>query len=123
MSPCLRCGACCATYRVGFYRGEAIPGPGAVPEALVVDVGPFRVAMAGTERQPPRCVALEGTVGEAVRCGIHPLRPSACRDFGASYEAGVHELRCDEARARHGLAPLRPEDWELPRPRPRRRVA
>lgn len=110
--PCLRCGACCAAYRVGFYWAEADDGGGTVPAALTEPVGPLRRAMAGTARgAAPRCVALAGTVGQRVACTIHADRPSPCRDFGASHAQGVHEPRCDEARARHGLPPLQPADW------------
>lgn len=110
--PCLRCGACCAAYRVGFYWAEADDGGGPVPAALTEPVGPLRRAMAGTARgASPRCVALAGTIGDRVACTIHPDRPSPCRDFGASHAHGLHEPRCDAARARHGLAPLQPSDW------------
>lgn len=115
--PCQRCGACCASFRVSFYRGEAVPGPGAVPEHLVEDVSPFLVAMAGTTRRPPRCVALEGELGQQVSCSIYALRPSTCREFAASWSSGEHEPRCDAARARVGLGPLTPEDWEPEQPR------
>ncbi len=114
--PCLSCGACCASFRVSFYRGEAVPGPGAVPEELVVPVTPFRVAMRGTDQRPPRCEALEGPLGGPCRCTIYPLRPSPCREFEASWEDGTANPRCDEARARHGLRPLTPEDFEPERP-------
>jgi len=68
--------------------------------------------MAGTARGGPlRCVALAGTIGEQVACTIHEDRPSPCRDFAPSHAQGVHEPRCDEARGRHGLPPLVPEDW------------
>jgi Fe-S-cluster containining protein len=70
--------------------------------------------MKGTSGSNPRCVALEGTVGESVRCTIHPSRPSPCRAFEASWSNGRHEPRCDEARAKYGLAPLKPEDWHAP---------
>ncbi|MBN2797731.1 MAG: YkgJ family cysteine cluster protein [Deltaproteobacteria bacterium] len=112
--PCLLCGACCATFRVSFYRGEAIPGPGAVPEAFVVPVSPFLVAMRGTETPPPRCEQLLGRIGEEVHCAHYDLRPSPCREFAASWEDGTPNPRCDDARARHGLPPLSARDWELP---------
>lgn len=90
-----------------------------------MDVAPFRVAMRGTERAPPRCSQLHGVVGEQVFCAIHPVRPTPCREFGASWEQGVVEPRCDEARARHGLPPLTEGDWAPGRPRTpgRRRAA
>lgn len=120
MHPCLRCGACCAAFRVTFYRGEALEGlDGAVPPELTEPVGPFRLAMRGTNRPSPRCVALHGEIGVATRCEIHPVRPTPCREFSASWEDGEPNPRCDAARARVGLPPLRPEDFGEP-PSPRR---
>ncbi len=120
MHPCLRCGACCAAFRVSFYRGEALDGlEGGVPADLTEPIGPFRLAMRGTNRPEPRCVARTGTIGEAASCAIHPVRPTPCREFEPSYEASAANPRCDAARARFGLPPLTPEDWG----RPPRRLA
>ncbi len=112
---CRACGACCASFRVSFYRGEP------VPDELVVPVAPFRVAMRGTTGQNPRCVALSATLGEDCACTIYADRPSPCREFTASWEDGQPNPDCDKARARVGLRPLTPED-HLPK-RPRRRRA
>lgn len=73
---------------------------GRVPQELTLPITPYRVAMRGTECRPSRCVALEGQVGEAVRCGIYTQRPSTCREFD------VDDPRCNEVRARFGLPPL-----------------
>lgn len=54
-------------------------------------------------------MALQGEIGHSVRCSIHPLRASPCRDFQASWVDGVHNERCDRARAAHGLPPLSPD--------------
>lgn len=105
-NPCLSCGACCATFRVSFFWGELESHGGPVPDALVTEVTPFRVAMCGTTAHPSRCVALEGAVGGAVSCTIHPQRPTPCREFAASGEDGQPQPRCEEARAAHGLPPL-----------------
>jgi uncharacterized protein len=106
-NPCLDCGACCAYFRISFYWSEAHPaGGGLTPPELTVKLPPYRAAMHGTDRVPPRCVALEGEIGRKVRCVIHPLRPSPCREFQASWIGGVHNERCDRARAAHGLPPL-----------------
>jgi Fe-S-cluster containining protein len=71
--------------------------------------------MNGTDQPQPRCVALEGTIGESVRCAIHPRRSSSCREFDPSYADGVTpNPRCDQARARWGMAALSPEDWRAP---------
>lgn len=109
--PCLSCGACCASYRASFYWGECVSAGGTVPDALTVQIAPFRVAMQGTDTSPPRCVALDGVIGQAVRCSIHPQRASVCREYPASYEDGTPHDRCDAARARFGLPALTPDDW------------
>lgn len=98
---CQSCGACCASYRVSFYWAETDQHPdGQVPAQLTTPVSPWRVAMRGTDSKPVRCIALTGTVGESVGCGIYPQRSSTCRDFSAGDE------RCTDARRRHGLPPL-----------------
>lgn len=114
--PCLRCGACCATYRVSFYWAECVSGGGAVPDALTERVSPFLAAMAGTTTSPPRCVVLDGEVGRAARCGRYELRPSPCRELRPSWEDGTPDERCDRARVRHGLSPLTAADWPVPLP-------
>ncbi len=95
-------------------------------------VSPFLVAMRGTERAPPRCVALAGEIGGETACTIYAVRPSPCRAVVPSYRDGVPDDKCDAARRAHGLAPLSPADWapleddpgrHPPRAPPRRRVA
>jgi len=111
--PCLRCGACCASFRVAFHWSEtdAFPG-GGVPEAFAVKLDPHRVAMRGTLGDGAiRCTALQGTVGKDTSCSIYAQRPSVCREMKASWEQGVGSPQCDRARAAHGLAPLAPDDW------------
>ena len=104
---CQRCGACCAAFRVSFYWSETDAHPeGAVPASLTVPVSPYHVAMRGTERSPVRCAALDGEVGVQVSCRIYDRRSTTCREFDAGDD------RCDEARRRHGLAPLaQPVRW------------
>jgi Fe-S-cluster containining protein len=104
---CQSCGACCATYRVSFHCGEIDEEPGGwVPSGLVDRVTAAMACMRGTERQPPRCVALRGTIGESVACAIYEHRPSACRDFAPLAALGRGDEACDDARRRHGLPPL-----------------
>lgn len=98
---CMSCGACCGFFRVSFYWGE-VEGEYRVPEALVEPLPPFRGCMQGTNQAQPRCVALTGTIGEAVSCSIYPNRPSPCREF----EAADAEGACNRARAAYGLPPL-----------------
>jgi len=113
VNACLTCGACCAHFRASFYYQETDEYSACgVPAALTEPLTQFRQMMKGTRHVPPRCVALEGAIGLAVRCTIHPSRSTVCREFPGSYEDDVtpHD-RCDQARAAHGLPPLRPEDW------------
>lgn len=107
-NPCLSCGACCAYFRASFHWLETVPS-GITPAELTVRISPQHVAMRGTERQSPRCVALDGQIGSGVRCSIYALRASPCRDFQASWVDGIHNERCDRARAAHGLSPLLPD--------------
>ena len=112
--PCLSCGACCATFRVHFYWREAEKKDhkNPVPIELVEETDPFLRTMKGTnEKHSRQCVALRGRIGKNAHCSIYSNRPSPCRAFEASYEAGRHNPRCDEARAHHGLKALRREDW------------
>lgn len=111
--PCQRCGACCAAFRVAFHWAEAAPHSAEGPdEALTVKVRPFEVAMRGTDGvSDPRCVALDGVVGRQVVCSIYPTRPPPCRALKAAWEDGEPSPQCDRARARHGLAALRPADF------------
>ncbi|MDT7929256.1 YkgJ family cysteine cluster protein [Tepidimonas sp.] len=100
MSDCLRCGACCAHFRVDFSVYETASYCGSVPDGLVVEVAGATVRMRGTDHWPPRCAALTGTIGERVACAIYEWRPSPCREFEAGSDA------CARARARHGLPAL-----------------
>ncbi len=108
-NPCLTCGACCAYYRVSFYWAECDDAPGgAVPAGMTVQLTPFRRMMRGTERTPPRCVALLGEVGDGVRCVIYDKRSTTCREFPFSWGNGAPNDRCDKARAHFGLGPVTP---------------
>ena len=102
-------------FRVSFYWREIDEfTPGGVPTGLTQKLNDQRMMMQGTGGSTPRCVALEGKLGESVGCSIHQNRPSVCREFAASYENGEPHDRCDAARARFGMPPLRPEDWDDP---------
>jgi Fe-S-cluster containining protein len=111
-NPCITCGACCAFFRASFYWAEGNDAkPDGVPVELTRQLTQFHRVMLGTEGPSPRCIALEGEIGAQTRCSIHPVRSSTCREFPASFEDGVHNERCDKARAAHGLPPLTLEDW------------
>ena len=98
--PCLRCGACCASFRVDFAVYEMEDMGGRVPTGLAVEVNGSTCRMRGTDHVPIRCAALTGKVGEKVACGIYEWRPSPCREFESGSDA------CHRARARHGLGSL-----------------
>ncbi len=79
---------------------------GGVPVHLTVNVNAFRRAMRQTNSQDQHCIALYGTPGQKVQCTIYEHRPSVCRDFEPSLTAGIHNPRCNKARAIFGLEPL-----------------
>jgi Fe-S-cluster containining protein len=106
-SACLSCGACCAAFRVDFHRADlATEGTLGVPVELTVALTATLLRLRGTDAAPPRCVALEGEVGHAVRCSIYQQRPGPCRDFAPYAPLGSGDDACDRARRRHGLPPL-----------------
>ena len=95
---CQTCGACCAAFRVSFYWAETDAHPlGKVPSALTQAVNPHYVCMNGTEKNPVKCVALQGQVGQQVSCSIYENRSSTCREF----TEGTAE--CNKARSIYGL--------------------
>lgn len=103
-NPCLTCGACCATFRVDFHPAELANGPFAwgkgVPIDMTIPLTPNLCRMLGTDLATPRCVALDGKIGQKVCCAIHPQRPSPCREFDTHHDA------CTLARRKHGLHPI-----------------
>ena len=106
-SVCCRCGACCATYRITLPRADLANRPGGwVPVELTECYTPTTACMRDNPDTPGRCIALEGMIGENVRCTIYAQRPAACRDFAPLSALGMGDESCDEARRRHGLTPL-----------------
>ncbi len=115
LHPCQKCGACCAYFRVSFYWREAEPNDqqNPVPKELCEDSDDQHRTMKGTSgKHKLKCVALSGEIGKYVACTIYENRSSTCRNFSASYENGYQNIRCDQARAKHGLAPLCKQDWK-----------
>lgn len=106
LEPCTACGACCADRRVVFHASECEDAGGLVPAALAGEATDALRCMEGTDRAPPRCLALRGTIGRQVRCAIYELRPSPCREFAPHGVLGVANEACSDARARHGLPAL-----------------
>jgi Fe-S-cluster containining protein len=91
---------------VSFFWGECASAGGTVPDELVAQISPSRVAMLGTDCKPVRCVSLEGEVGSRVQCSIYDQRSSTCREFEASWVNGEVNPDCDAARAAFGLPAL-----------------
>jgi uncharacterized protein len=106
LNPCQSCGACCATYRVSFHCGELDEMGGCVPAALTEQVTSVMSCMRGTGAAPVRCTALRGEIGREASCAIYEFRPGPCREFGALAAVGQGDEACNDARRRHGLAPL-----------------
>jgi len=104
MNLCQTCGACCASLRVDFHPAELAGGAFAwgagVPKEMTVPVTSAIVRMAGTDANPPRCVALAGEIGKNITCTIYASRPSPCREFDTEHAA------CNRARQRCGLPAL-----------------
>jgi Fe-S-cluster containining protein len=97
-NPCLSCGACCKTYRVSFYGGEA--DERGLPAGLTEQVTPHIACMAGTNSSHPYCAALGAGDAGPMACGVYASRPSPCR------EVQLGDDKCQQARAHHGLPPL-----------------
>ena len=111
--PCLRCGACCAHFRIAFHWSEtdACAG-GLTPSALTQSLDPHRVVMRGTYGgQPIRCEQLRGDIAVEAHCGICALRPSPCYSLKPAWEDGTASEQCDKARMAHGMAPLTRDSW------------
>jgi uncharacterized protein len=112
-NPCIRCGACCAFFRVSFYWEETSAADSeGIPVELTEKVSDFLQCMQGTNQPHPRCIALQGTIGENVTCQIYNKRSSTCRDFGLHdkdgklFMDGENLIRCNEARKAWNLPPL-----------------
>jgi uncharacterized protein len=99
-NPCQSCGACCAHFRIMLYPDEVSP-LGGVPRALTEPAG-GAFCMKGTAAYPPRCIALEGEPGSAVRCTIYEQRPQVCREFNEYETDGSPNMRCFKLR---GIVP------------------
>jgi Fe-S-cluster containining protein len=107
LNPCMRCGACCAAYRISFDCHETDNHiGGVVPLDMTFRVNDTRSAMKGTGSRPFRCGALGGDIGRAVYCKIYDNRPSTCHEFICIWEGTGDNSLCDQARARYGLAAL-----------------
>ena len=111
--PCLKCGACCAFFRVSFHWTETYADSYGVPEGTSHAISPYVNSMNGTDQINPSCQQLRGIIGESTSCDIYANRPNACRAFKASFEDGTKNIQCDQARASKGLSELSLRDWIL----------
>lgn len=105
-SPCTHCGACCASFRVSFYWGEADDAPGGwVPAEATERLNQHLRCMRGTNSTTPRCDQLQGDIPGAL-CSIYPLRPGTCHDMQPYMADGRVNEQCSRARAKYGLSPV-----------------
>jgi len=103
-NPCMSCGACCVVYRASFYWAECDDATeGGVPVEMTEKITAFRRAMRKSGHPDGRCIALSGTPGQNVRCTIYERRPSVCRNFEPSWQAGSNNPLCNKARAAIGF--------------------
>ncbi len=56
--------------------------------------------MQGTNQKQPRCIALDGVVGQQVSCTMYEQRSSSCKEVQAG------DAKCAKARQAHNLIPL-----------------
>ena len=98
---------------MSFYWGETTDAAGGtVPAHLTEDITPFVRTMKGSNQKNPRCIALDGEIGDIVCCGIYSQRPNACRDFGLEFSDGLVIIspedyeRCTHARTHWSLPPV-----------------
>lgn len=104
---CLSCGACCANFRVSFHWAETtLVTADGVPQELTEVISSHHNCMKGTNQKQPRCIALQGTVGQQVSCTIYSQRSSTCRDFDILDEQGQINEQCTKARAAYQLLPV-----------------
>ena len=71
-----------------------------MPEHYTEPVTSVYSYMAGTNQKNPRCVALEGKIGEQVSCGMYELRSSSCK------EVQIAGAQCNKARMAHNMIPF-----------------
>lgn len=108
---CISCGGCCAGWKIYFPIKELEP-KGTVPKKMADKFGIDYAVLKHTDDEIQKCKSLDGDLGKSVSCTKYDVRPTICREFKPSYEDGVKNIRCDQARSRVNLPPLTPEDWK-----------
>lgn len=71
-----------------------------MPEEYVEPLTAVYSCMKGTNQKQPRCIALEGEVGQQVSCGMYAARSSSCK------EVKIADEQCNKARLAHQMIPL-----------------
>lgn len=71
-----------------------------MPEHYTEPVTSVYSCMARTNQKNPRCIALEGSIGEQVSCGMYELRSSSCK------EVQIADAQCNKARMAHNMIPF-----------------
>jgi len=105
LALCQKCGACCAYFRIMLNWTEVESfQPDGVPLEMTVKISDYVYLMKGTESVPPRCVALDGKIGERVACRIYEKRCAECREFNPLDENGDINQACLQARKAHGIS-------------------
>lgn len=85
-----------------------------MPIELTEDLNDHLRVMKGTNQKDPRCIALDGQIGQSVQCTIYPKRSTTCQEFMPAWANGQPNDHCDKARLAWGLAPLTSEHWQDP---------
>ena len=71
-----------------------------MPEHYTEPVTAVYLCMVGTNETSPRCIALEGTIGEHVSCGMYEQRSSSCK------EVQIADDQCNKARRAYNMIPF-----------------
>lgn len=104
---CVRCGACCANTDQNRAEGfvdyvEVFRSDGLMRRRELLSVYTVKNAAGQVHMKlhpDGRCLALEGRLGEGVRCAIYPSRPGVCRKVTAGSD------ECLRARREQGIDP------------------
>ena len=71
-----------------------------MPEHYTEPVTSLYSCMVGTNQQNPRCIALQGKIGEQVSCGMYEQRSSSCK------EVRIADDQCNKARHAYNMIAL-----------------
>ncbi len=71
-----------------------------MPEHYTEPVTAVDSCMAGTNQKNPRWIALQGTIGEKVSCGMYERRRTAGK------EGQVADVQCNKARIAYNMMPF-----------------